>query len=182
MKKAVTLWAALMVAGVFCAGCVYVSFQQQARLGADVPAAMAAQQAAYELGLGASPQEALPAQTDMAETITPFVMVYDNNKKLVAASTDMGGFSYPQGCLDQIDSSNGGDNRVTWQPESGLRFATVGIKVESGYVVGAYSLSESENATDRFSNTLLMGCALYAVGCAVLALLYSLIAKRFRKK
>jgi len=168
-----------MVAGGFCAGCVYVAFQQIERQGANVPAAMVAQQAAYELSLGESPQNVLPSPTDLSQTITPFVLVYDNNQKLLASSANMEGFSFPPGCLDQIDNS--GESRVTWQPQNGLRFATVGIKVKSGYVIGANSLSESENATQSFGNTLLIGYALYALGCAALALLLRLLTKRLKK-
>ena len=179
MKKFFFLWCALMLAGVFTAGCVYVAFQQTQRKSADVPAAMAAQQAVYELQSGATPQQALPAATDMTSTITPFVIIFDESKQLVASSDGMA-FAYPQGCFTKIDKS--GENRVTWQPAAGLRFATVGIRYDGGYVIGAYSLSESERATADFTVTLAIGCTLYAIGCAALLLVYSWISGRMKKQ
>ena len=173
------IWILLMIAGVFAAGCVYIAFQQSERDGADVPAIMAAKQCIYELDSGASPQDALPAGTDMFTTITPFVMIYDQDKNLVASSgirsgADLPAYqSYPSGCLAAADKT--GQNRVTWQPASYLRFATVVQKYQnpaypnqSYYVVGVYSLSESERATDNFGRLLMIGCGLYAAGCAAL--------------
>jgi len=154
MKTLIKVWFLLMLAGVFTAGCVYVAFQQSQRDNANVPAAMAAEQAVYELKSGKTPGAALPDGTDMASTITPFVMIYDNGKNLVASSAADAKYQYPASCLDEIDKS--GENRVTWQPREGLRFATVGIKYDGGYVIGAYSLRESESAMDRFSLVLFL--------------------------
>ena len=181
MKKLIRIWILLMIPGVFAAGCVYVAFQQTQREGANAPAAVAAKQAAFELADGKAPAQALPAATDMSATITPFVMVFDGSGKLIASSADdlIGKYTYPAGCLAQIDKA--GEVRVTWQPAPGLRFATVGVKSADGcYVVGAYSLSESERATDNFTGALLIGCALYALGCAALLFLYYLVFMRKR--
>ena len=168
-----------MIAGIFTAGCTYVSFQQIERNNANGHAAMTAKQVIYELENGKSLQEALPVDTNISTTITPFVFVYDNNKNLVASSSDNSDIVYPNSCLEQIDKT--GENRVTWQPEKGLRFATVGIKYKNGYVIGAYSLSESENTTSHFTITLLIGCILYAALYAILLLIYYWIIKIKKK-
>ena len=169
-----------MIAGIFTAGCTYVSFQQIERNSANQPAAMIAKQVIYELENGKTLQESLPADTDITTTITPFVFIFDNNKNLVASSSENSNFVYPISCLEQIDKT--GENRVTWQPEQGFRFATVGIKYENGYVVGAYSLSETENNTSHFSFTLFIGCVIYAIGCALLLIIYQLIKRKIKDR
>jgi len=166
---------ALLIPGVFAAGCVYVDFQQTGRDQANVPAAMLAEQVAYQLRQGESPQDALPASTDPTTTITPFAMIFNADRQLVASSGDPVQ-TYPSGCFDQVDAT--GANRVTWQPASGLRFATVAVKYQDGYVVGAYSLSESEGALDRFTTVLVIGLIGYTVGCAVLLAIYGWLANR----
>ena len=182
MKKLIKIWLLLMLAGVFTAGCVYVAFQQTQRQGANLPAAQLAKQTVYLLTsqpqASADPELALPTSTDANKTITPFVLIYDNNQQLVATSNVGQQFSYPQSCLDQIASR--GEYRVTWQPQDGFRFATVGIKYQNGYVVGVYSLAESEATTAMFAVTLTIGCLLYAAGTALLLLIYGLIRRRFK--
>lgn len=168
MKKLMSVWLILMLAGIFAAGCAYVCTQQSLRSGADVPAVMAAKQAAMELENGETPQNALPEKTDIRTSLTPFVYIYDSNKNLVASSAAYGSETivYPISILSEIDKK--GENRVTWQPRPGLRFATVGIQYDGGYIVGCYSLSESENTISRICTLLLICSALYAAGCAVL--------------
>jgi len=188
MKKLALIWALLMIAGAFAAGCAYIAFQQYERNSSDVPAIMAAKQCASELDNGASPQDSIPAGTDMFTTITPFVMIYDQDKNcIVSSGLRSGAFlpfyqSYPAGCLTAADKT--GENRVTWQPTSYLRFATVVIKYhysgypnQNYYIVGAYSLSESERATGDFGGLMIMGLGLYAIGCGSLLLIIGLIAQ-----
>jgi len=165
----VAAWVVLMIAGGFAAGCAYLVFQQAGRDQANQPAAAAASQAVYELASGKPPADALPASTDMTSTLTPFVLIFDTSRRLVASSggTLDSALVYPASCFDQVDAS--GENRVTWQPEPGLRFATVAVKYDGGYVVGAYSLAESERDTGNFGTTLAIGYGAYACGCALVA-------------
>jgi len=179
IKRLVMIWVLLMVAGVFTAGCTYAAFQQTQRDDANVPAAMAAKQALSEMDMGKSPQDALPALTNGVETITPFVLIYDNSRNLVASSlTCDTGFAYPTGCFDQMDKNSNGEYRVTWQPSGGLRFATVGVKYTDGYVVGAYSLEESEANSSRFFLLLVIGSAVYAAVMAGAMTLFGMYFER----
>lgn len=157
-----------MLTGIFSVGCVYVCIQQSLRLSANEPAASAAKQVLVKLQNGGTPQNVLPEKTDLSTSITPFVYIYDDNKNLTATSAAYGSedITYPKSVLSEIDKS--GESRITWQPKSGLRFATVGIKYSAGYIIGCYSLSESENTIRRVGSLLLMGYALYTVGCAIL--------------
>lgn len=168
MRKYVSIWFILMLAGIFSVGCAYVCTQQSLRLGANEHAASAAKQVLVKLQNGGTPQNVLPEKTDMHTSITPFVYIYDDNKRLAATSAayGSGNIVYPQSVLAEINKN--GENRVTWQPKTELRFATVGIKYTGGYVIGCYSLSESENTASHIGFLLLIGYALFAAGCAVL--------------
>lgn len=168
MKKFISIWLILMLAGIFTAGCAYISTQQSLRSGADGPAVTAVRQAMVKLENGETPQNALPEKTDIRTSQTPFVYIYDSDKNLVASSAAYGSESiaYPVSVLSEIDKR--GENRVTWQPKTGLRFATVGIQFVGGYIIGCYPLSETENTISHISALLLIGSALYAVGSAVI--------------
>lgn len=159
-----------MIAGVFTAGCTFVAFQQSQRLNAYQPAVTAAKQTVFGLKHGQKPKHALPIITDVS-TNTPFVLIYDNNKKFVVSSanvTDME-FKYPDASLTYINKHS--QNRMTWQPKTGYRYATVGIKYKNYYVIGAYSLKEAENTTATFATFLFVGCVAYAAGSWILLLI-----------
>ncbi|MGZ5486360.1 MAG: hypothetical protein ACXWFB_10700 [Nitrososphaeraceae archaeon] len=71
-------------------------------------------------------------------------MIFDSDKNLIATSAMTGNVEpvYPKGILDYVDKM--GEDRVTWQPQDGLRFATVGIKTGDNYIVAGRSLQEPE--------------------------------------
>jgi len=182
MKKLIKVWLVLMVAGVFTAGCVYVIGQQIVRQSANGPAAAIAYQTAMDLDAGMTPDEATAQKTNIFFTLDPFVMIYDNNKNLVATSAGSGNdakvYHVPASVLDSVDENH--DNRVTWQPQTGLRYATVAIKYDGGYVVGAVSLKEPERLIGNITTTLFIGSAAYAVGCALVLLIVYFVKVRGR--
>jgi hypothetical protein len=179
MKKLIYVWIILMIAGIFTAGTAFVCVQQSLRSSANGPAIAAAQEVQLRLHNGVKTEDAIDQKTDISTTLLPFEYIYDNNKKLIATSASFGSesFTYPQGVLDSINKN--GECRITWQPKSGLRFATVGIKFDGGYIVGCSSLSESEKTTQNISILLLFGSAVYAVGCAMILLIFK---KVYNKK
>ena len=179
MKRLIAIWCALMLAGVFSAGCAYVVGQQVVRQDANGPAAAIATEAVIAMGTeGQSAQEVVAGKTDVSSSLLPFVMIYDDNKNLIATSAGYGSeqYQFPVSALSTVSDSH--DNRVTWQPQPGLRFATVAIKYRDGYVVGAVSLREPERTIGNITTALLVGSALYAVGCAILLTLIGLLGRR----
>jgi len=57
-----------------------------------------------------------------------------------------------------------GETRVAWQPETGLRFATVAIKYNNEYIVAARSLSETGKLIDKLGRLIFMAwlaCAVF---------------------
>jgi hypothetical protein len=177
MKKYLAIWLSLMLAGIFTAGCVYIVAQQTIRMGENAPAAAIAYETRIKLENGQAPDQAT-GKTDIRVSLEPFVMIYDAQRKLVATSASYGSESLviPPGVFDSIDKN--GDNRVTWQPKPGLRFATVGIKHADGYIIGCVSLTEAEKLINQITLLLLVGSAAYAIGCAILLGVISLIRRR----
>ena len=172
-KKLIMVWGILMIAGIFTVGCTYVAFQQTQRRNANQPAAMAAKQVVYKLknnNIISKPWQALPESTDV-DTNTPFVMIYNASKKLVASSANTvdKNFNYPNNSFDYINKL--GENRVTWQPRQGYRFATVGVKYKGWYVIGAYSLTETENTVSYFTFILIVGGIMYAAASWILLMI-----------
>jgi len=192
-RKLIFIWVLLMLAGIFTAGCTYVAFQQTQRDAANQPAAQIAKQVAWEIdgnmtfeqtwnqlmGRDSQTTDTLfktnLQESDMTQTLTPVVMIYDQKGNMVYTSTTPWAdyWKLPSGVLNNIAKT--GEDRVTWQPEKGQRFALVGVKAhpmnnsdEIYYVVGAYSLSESEKNVDKFAKMLLIGSMAYAIGCVVL--------------
>jgi hypothetical protein len=94
-------------------------------------------------------------------------MVYDNNKNLLAASV-IGEPSYPVSVLDYVKQN--GESRVTWQPASGLRYASVAIKYDNGYIVAARSLSETERLIDITGKLILSAWLAFVIFTAFVIL------------
>jgi hypothetical protein len=106
----------------------------------------------------------------MSRSLAPFLIVLDDSGKVLASSATLRGAtrSVPQGVLTHARAS--GEERVTWQPESGVRIASV---VEhyggttGGFVVAGRSLQETEERVVQFQHLILLGWALTLVGLAV---------------
>ncbi|MCX5780217.1 MAG: hypothetical protein NTV45_05260, partial [Firmicutes bacterium] len=111
-------------------------------------------------------------KVDISKSLSPFVMVYDADKKLVAASgTWVNSLpTYPSGVL--ANTAAKGETRVTWQPQNGLRFATVAVQYSKGFVVGARSLHETENRIADMGKTVGLAWLAGAFLAAVLLMFY----------
>src|SRR5205807_10608115 len=98
---------------------------------------------------------------DIGRSLTPFVLVYDQRGQLVAGSATLHGQppTYPNGVL--TIARERGEHRVTWQPEPGVRSATVVVPWSGGTVVAGRSLREEEARVDRLQ--ALIGVAWLAV-------------------
>ena len=94
---------------------------------------------------GENPNSILPKnKINLSKSLDTFVMIYDNGKNLVASSGTMDGQnpSYPKGVFQNV--AKNGEERITWQSQTGLRFASVVSKYDKGFIVAARSLHETE--------------------------------------
>jgi len=130
--------------------------QQVLRQGAnDPPLAMAGDLAA-KLEQGIAPAVAVPAASvDMARSLSPFVIVYDDQGHPLASQAELDGKAPapPAGVFDNVRQH--GEARISWQPvlgrEHGVRIAAViqrvqGINgVQDGFVLAGRNMREVES-------------------------------------
>jgi hypothetical protein len=151
LRRAVLLWVPIAVAATGVCGVVYAAVQQDLRQGANDPQIQMAEDAARRLDSGASPVGVVPAESiDMSESLRPYMMVFDRSSRLVASSVTLHGGPppFPPSVFDQVHAPQGQD-RITWQPEIGVRSAVVVQAWRDGYVVAGRSLRLVEERVDR---------------------------------
>jgi hypothetical protein len=173
--RALAIWLPIAAATTGLAGIVYVTAQQSLRLGFDDPQIALARRTAARLNAGAAPASAVPEQADLATSLDPFVLVLDADGRLLASSVLLRGQmpNYPAAVFDTVRRR--GEDRVTWQPESGVREATVAVPWHGGFVVAGSSLELTEQHINQLG--LLVGAGWVAtLGLvAVTALLAALL-------
>jgi hypothetical protein len=163
--------AAVIVATVLF-GTVYVVAQQLERLGAnDAPLRLASQVAA-ELREGQTTTVDAQPHVDLSRSLAPFVVVEDAQGRASDGSGFLKGtlVSLPTGVL--ASAAKSGQDNVTWQPASGLRFATVTLRVGDQFVSAGQSLKPSE---DRDGTIRLLVGVGWLVSMVVLAAAWLLL-------
>lgn len=139
------IWLPIAIALTVVCGLVYMSVQQSLRQGANDPQIQMAEDAALALEDGAS-AEALVAsqQVDINHSLAAFLIVYDADGRPVAGSGLLDGKlpEIPRGVLDYAGQN--GQNRVSWQPEDGVRIAAVVVPSADRFVLAGRSLREVE--------------------------------------
>jgi hypothetical protein len=146
------------------AGLVYVTVQQNFRQGANDPQIQMAEDAASMISAGTQPLAAVPAaRVDIAKSLAPFMVVYDNSGKVLAASgiLDSQVPQIPAGVLAYTNVH--GEDRLTWQPKNGVRIATVVAKLtgsQPGFVLAGRNMREVERRESELAEQVLIVWAL----------------------
>jgi hypothetical protein len=148
IKRIMKRW--LVTAAVSAVLCllVYASTQQVLRQSANDPQIQMAEDAASLLSNGAEIAKIVPATNiDISKSLSPFIIVYNNSGNPIAS----GGTLHertpvpPSGVFEHARMN--GENRLTWQPESGVRIASVIVSCggnNPGFVLAGRSLRETE--------------------------------------
>jgi hypothetical protein len=144
--------AAIVVATILF-GTIYVVAQQLDRQGANEAPLRLASQVAAELREGQSTTVDAQPHVDLSRSLAAFVVVEDAQGSPTSGSGFLKGtlVSLPTGVL--ANAAKTGQDNVTWQPQAGLRFATVTLKVGNQFVTAGQSLKPSE---DRDGNIQLL--------------------------
>jgi hypothetical protein len=163
-------WLPLAIATAGVCGLVYVTAQQGLRMGANDPQIQMAEDAASALNGGASVESVLPpTKVEIADSLAPFLMVFDDSGKVLGSSATLHGAvpAYPVGVLDSTRQQ--GQDRVTWQPEAGVRMATVVVPYNQGFVMAGRSLTEVEKRESQAE--LFSAAALLCIWAATLVVI-----------
>ena len=159
---------AFLTAGL-CA-LVYLTVQQSLRMGANDPQIQMAEDAASQLNTGAGVKSVLPStKVEIAESLAPFMIVFDKSGNVLASSATLHGTvpAYPAGVLDYVRKN--GQDRVTWQPEAGVRMATVVTPYQNGFVMTGRSLTEVEKRESQVES--LSGLAMLGIWAMTLVII-----------
>ena len=176
LMRAIAIWLPIAAAVTGLAAIVYGAAQQTLRLTADDPQVALAQRTAARLEAGIAPAGALPAeQVDLAGSLEPFVLIFDATGHLLATSATLHSQvpDYPMGVFDTVRAR--GEDRVTWQPERGVRNATVALAWRGGFVVAGRSLRLTEQHIDQIGLVVGAGWLATMALVAVAALLAVLL-------
>lgn len=180
--KLMVVWLLIMFLVTFTSSLVYLVAQQSIRLGANELPMQLAMDTSLKLENGQNAGRVIPAdKSDISKSLSPFVLVFDKNKNLLNTSGFLNNVepNYPKGVLDSVDKN--GEDRVTWQPQSGLRYATVAIKASNGYIVAGRSLSETEKLIDHVGKLVLEAwLASVSFSTIALTIIYLSIKKIFK--
>ncbi|MGD0913143.1 MAG: hypothetical protein ABR928_14710 [Terracidiphilus sp.] len=154
------LFNAVVLAGIstVLALFLYAIPQQVLRLGANDPQIAMAGDAAARLEQGQPPSEAVPAgsEVDMARSLSPFVIAYDDAGVPVASQAQLNGQTPvpPRGVFDYVRTH--GEERISWQPlyrdGQRVRIAAVVQRVggtRPGFVLAGRSLREEESRQEQ---------------------------------
>lgn len=157
VARAFAIWLPVAVAATIVIVLVFVVAQQGLRLGADDPQIQLAEDAAAQLDRGASPSSVVPsANVDMARSLASFLIVFDRQGQPVASSTSLDGAvpRPPSGVFNSVPV--GGRNDITWQPEPGVRDATVVVAYRGGFVLAGRSLRVVEERESSLGSWVLL--------------------------
>jgi hypothetical protein len=161
-----TFLRCLPFAGLATALCIlmYLAVQQTGRQLANDPQIQLAREASSALRTGQSIGQIVPAaQIDLSTSQSPFISAVADDGTVVASSARLHGElrTVPRGVLGNVRVN--GEERVTWQPEPGVRMATVVVRnpaSSGGFIVVGRSLAETESRISRIGSLLLVGWAL----------------------
>jgi hypothetical protein len=144
-------WLPLAVALTVACSLVYGAGQHQFRSSANDPAIQLAEDGVAALAAGGQPVFPSTQVVDLARSVAPFVIVFDEQGKVVRGTAVLDGSTpVPLAGVFAYARTNGED-RFTWQPDPGVRLATVvahNAASGGGFVLAGSSLREVERRID----------------------------------
>lgn len=161
MKKILFLWLFVAILLTGLAWLPYALVQQDLRQSANDPQIQMAEDGAASLDAGQSPQQiTTSAKVDIARSLAPYIVVFDNAGNPIASSATLNGQipTIPGGIFDEVRKN--GEDRITWQPQSGVRSAIVVTQFKGGnggFIMAGRSLREVELREENIQLITLLG-------------------------
>ena len=178
MKKARSIffsWLPLAIAVTGLCLLVHVAVQQNYRQSLNDPQIQMAEDGAAKLSAGGAPADVVARgeMIDMAQSLAPWIAVYDNTGMPLEANAFLDGAppKPPKGVFDAAKSANPThEDRISWQPSSDVRQAIVIVYVpqKDEYVVAGRNMREVEDREGQLGTFVLlawlaiMGATLFA--------------------
>jgi hypothetical protein len=173
--RAIPYWLPIAVAITALAGLVYLVAQQTYRQSANDPQIQLAEDAVAQLQAGAQPQTLVGSnKVDLARSLAPFLIIYDDTGSPIASSVQLNGQtpSPPSGVF--TDARNSGEDRISWQPQEGVRSATIMTRfggTHPGFVLSGRSLRETEKRVDQLAPLVGLGWLATLAGSLLISIL-----------
>ena len=178
-KSILRHWLPLAFVIICMSGLVYLAVQQSLRMGANDPQIQMAEDAAAAISGGAAPGSVLPApQVDISTSLAPFIVVYSDGGEVLASSALYHGAApkLPSGVLTYTRQK--GQDRVSWQPEPGVRMAAVVVAyggAQPGFVLAGRSLREVEIREDQAEQIAGLAMLVTLVGSLIVVALSEVV-------
>ncbi|MBV8694331.1 MAG: hypothetical protein JO125_12170 [Chloroflexi bacterium] len=178
MKIVLQSWLVIAIVVTGLSWLLYGVVQQDIRHAADDPQIQWAEDTATKLADGQSVQRVVPVEkVDIAKSLAPYIIVFDSAGKPLASSAQLDGHTptIPLGVFDEVRHK--GEDRITWQPQPGVRSAIVVTQVKgpnASFVLVGRSLGEVEKREDDIMHIVLLGW----IGMLLVTLLASMVIFR----
>ncbi len=180
MNKQTLISGLFLAAITFALGVVYVTEQQILRLGANDPQIELAEDFAAGFNAGADPQSLIKGNIDIGHSLAPFIIIYDLSGKPLATSGYLNqAIPVPPAGVFGYTAVHG-QERVTWQPQAGVRVATVINRSKAGFVLAGRSLREVEAREDLLLKQV--ACAWFAAVLMTIVIFLGLTMTNKKKK
>lgn len=140
-------------------GTIFAASQQALRLAANDPQVQVAEDIGGAIAQGQPIPPSPKSLMDAKQSLSPFVSIFGDDKAPLYsnAKLDDKAPTPPAGTFDYVKAH--GQNRFTWQPASGGRYAAVLMRYggeKPGYVMVARSLRETEMRTQKLGIDILI--------------------------
>jgi len=175
--KSLKYWLPIGFITTCLIGLIYLSVQQDLRIGANDPQIQMSEDAATNLSQGVPIQSVIttPSKIDLSKSLAPFLIVYDDSGNPIASSGELDNQTpkLPKGVLDFARSNK--QDKFTWQPENGVRVAAVITRFEGyqkGFVLSGRSLREVEKRESQLSVNTFAAWVVTMVGSLLLSFIF----------
>ena len=154
MEWFLRIWIPIAIAVTGVCAVSFGTVQQVYRASLNDPQVQIAEDIAMQLEGGAKPMALVASTTkiDVASSLRAYTVIYDKDLNPIAWNGVLNGNppQPPRGVFEHAKGPQGtgpGENRVTWQPEEGVRSAIVVVHVlkTDGYVLSGRNMRETED-------------------------------------
>jgi hypothetical protein len=161
LLNALRIWIPLAVATTGLCGLIYITVQQDIRIGANDPQIQMAEDVARQISTGENPLDFVPPiKVEISQSLANYIIIFDDKGKIIGSSAVLDGKdpTVPSGVFTRTKAS--GETRFTWQPRVGVRSAAVITSYKgpsNGFVLVGRSMREIEKRIDNLGLIILLG-------------------------